>query len=538
MPTTPSPKDVSPVRPLKAASCLLRNRAFQAVCLCLAAFVMASAVAWAVFDAMPHLEDEQANYFQAAVFARGEAAAPAPPSRDAFFIPFTIVRNGLWFGKYTPGFPLVLALGILAGAPWAVNALASALALFGTFLLGRDLFGADAGVLAAALGAVAPSFVVLSGSLLPHPVTMAALIFFSWAFLRARRAGETRASRFALFAGAALGLAVLSRPWTAFAVALPFIGLALIDLGRAAIGVMAEHGAPKNSGHREGSNASEMRSPLRPCIRTYLPLVVACLGVSALLPLYNFAVTGSPFTNTNTLWWPYDTVGFGPNIGRIGGHTLPLGLLNARLDLAAFQTALTGWPAPFGFPLVVLPLLAGLLLAPRSRNDLLLFLPPLFLIAAHVAYWARAGEYYGGRYYSEGMPFLWLIASRGLLKFSTGKWRLRLVRVALPAFLAWSLAFQILPRFERGRGLYGISRGRIAAAASAGLHNAVIFVRIREWTDYAAYSWLDSPFLDDDVIFARDLGADRNAALLQAFPGREAYSCAAGETPIPLGEGE
>ena len=114
---------------------LLRRRSFQVALLCLAAFATSAAVALNVFEAMPHLEDEHANYFQAQVFARGAVSAPAPLSRNSFFIPFVIVREGLWFGKYTPGFPLVLALGVLAGAPWLVNALASALALLGVYLL-------------------------------------------------------------------------------------------------------------------------------------------------------------------------------------------------------------------------------------------------------------------------------------------------------------------------------------------------------------------------------------------------------------------
>jgi 4-amino-4-deoxy-L-arabinose transferase-like glycosyltransferase len=514
---------------------LHRRRSFQIAVLCLAAFATSAAVARNVFETMPHLEDEHANYFQAMIFARGEVAAPAPTSSDSFYIPFVIVRGGLWFGKYTPGYPLVLALGVLAGAPWLVNALASALALFGVFLLGRDLFDADTGLLAAALGAVSPAFVILSGTFLPHPVTMAALVFFAWAFVRlsprsdiaglcfirqcrsrsggARRAGAARTWAFAIISGAALGLAVLCRPWTAFAVAVPFIGIGLIDLVRTLRGRIALNG--------------------RIAMRPYLPLVMVCLAVCALLPLYNTIVTGSPFTNTYTLWWPYDMIGFYPSPEVGNGHTLPLALLNARKDLSAFQTAFLGWPAPLGIPLAVLPLILGLFLAPRSRNGLLLLLPPLALIAAHLAYWARAGEFFGGRYYSEGMPFLWLLAARGLLKFPTGKGRLLLVRAALPVLLAWGIFFQILPRFVGGHGLYGISRENIAASGADGLHNALVFITISSWKEYANFSWLNSPFLDNDVIFARDLGEAQNTQIIESLPGREVFYYAPGGILTP-----
>lgn len=496
---------------------LLRRRSFQAALICLAAFLVSAAVAHGVFEALPHLEDEQANLFQAKVFARGELAAPAPPDKDSFFIPFTIVREGIWFGKYTPGFPLILALGVLAGAPWIVNALASALVLAFTYLIGRDLFGEDAGVLGAALGAVSPAFVILSGSLLPHPAAAALLACFAWALLRARRPGARRAALYSLLAGSALGMAVLCRPWTALAAASPFIGLAAVDAARAVVGMIGWF-------WKKAKGRTTARPYIIHYLRAYMPLALSCLAVAALLPLFNWAVTGSPTTNTYTLWWPYDTVGFGSGTGRGEGHTVMLALANARLDLSAFQTALLGWPAPFGIPLVLLPLLAGLLIRPRSRDDLLILLPPLALIVFHLAYWARAGSFYGGRYYSEAMPFLWLLAARGLLKVFANRWGRLAVRVALPVFLAFGIAFLIQPRFVEGRGLYGITAEGPRLIADAGLSDALVFVRARKWTEYANFSCLNSPFLDGGVVFVRDLGEGRNAAVMARFPGRKVYS--------------
>ena len=123
------------------------------------------------------------------------ADVPAQPA--SFYVPFIINLVGKRFGKYTPGYPLVLAAGVLLGQPWLVNALAAAATVAGVYLLGRDLFDRDTGLLAAALGAVSPMFVVLSGTLLPHTTTLAALTLFAWAFVRARRPGEPRRAAFA-----------------------------------------------------------------------------------------------------------------------------------------------------------------------------------------------------------------------------------------------------------------------------------------------------------------------------------------------------
>jgi hypothetical protein len=83
------------------------------IVLCITAFALAAAVAWGVFQAMPHLEDEHANLFQAKVFARGHIANPTPPVPDAFFVPFVVTWDGQQFGKYPPGHPLLLAPGVL-----------------------------------------------------------------------------------------------------------------------------------------------------------------------------------------------------------------------------------------------------------------------------------------------------------------------------------------------------------------------------------------------------------------------------------------
>jgi hypothetical protein len=479
---------------LRTAKCNLQ----PAICnlqfaLCLAALILASAVAWGVFEAMPHIEDEHAYLFQARVFASGRIAADTPrPEPNAFFIPFVLDRDGRRFAKYTPGYPLALALGVLVGCPWLVNALAAAGCAGGVYLLGRDLFDRDTGLLAAGLGVVSPMFVILSGTLLSHTATLAAITLFAWAYLRARRPDEPRRIGFALLAGLLLGWAILARPWTALAIAVPFALLALSDLvrGRAAL--------------------------------PYGAMLLSCALVAALLPLYNWALTGSPTTNTYTLWWPYDAVGFGPGFGR-SGHTLAQGLATAKLDLAELGLVLLGWPVIAGLPLAALPMLYGLLGAPRSWREWGLAAPVVTLVAAYLAYWAYGRGLYGPRYYSEGLAFLWLLAARGLVKLGALRWGRRGIKLALPVLLVWSIVFVTNPKFNEGRGRYDVTRRDTRIIAAANLHHALVLVRGDEWTDYANLSWLNSPGLDGNVVFAKDRGSASNAAVMGAYPDRAVY---------------
>ena len=73
--------------------------------LALLAFAGAAAMAWFVFERLPHLEDEVAYVFQARVMARGALWAPAPDNAAPFWVPFVLTVGERRFAKYPPGWP-------------------------------------------------------------------------------------------------------------------------------------------------------------------------------------------------------------------------------------------------------------------------------------------------------------------------------------------------------------------------------------------------------------------------------------------------
>ncbi len=471
--------------------------------LCCASFFIAAAVAWGVFEAVPHLEDEHAQLFQAQVFAAGAASAPLYQPATAFEIPFTLHINGRVFSKYPPGYALLLAAGVLLGQPWLVNALAAALGTLGVWMLGRELFDDAAGLLAAGLGVAAPMSVMLSGTLLSHTSSLALLVWFAWAFFRARRETGLHPWRYALLAGVLLGLAAAARPLTAAAVGLPFGMLALWDL---------------------------MRAPRRR-LAAALCLGAGLLASGLLWPAYNWLNTGSPFSNTYALYWPYDSIGFGPQFGQ-DGHTPAEGLENIRADLAAFNETAAPLPVAWGIPLLWAAVGLGVALAPRSRWAGFLLLPVAALMLAHGAYWTRSGGLYGPRYFAEAMPFAWLLGGRGLAGLARLRWGRAALRVLLPLCLAWAIGVEMAPRFAQARGLYGITRADAHLVQQAGLQNALVFVTAPDWTDYARLSWLNAPYLERGaVIYARDGGPSSNWETAKQFAGRALYSFDRARTP-------
>ena len=471
-------------------------RSSQAIAvLCVASFLLSAAVAWGVFEAVPRLEDEHINLYQARVFASGRITQPAPAHAEAFFVPFQVNHQGQIFGKYPPGYSLLLAIGVLIGQPWVVNALAAALGLLGVYLLAKDLFDADTGLLAAALAAVSPMYIMLSGTLLSHASNLTILVFFAWAFLRAVRRGGSRRYRYAWLAGGLMGLALTIRPWTALGVGLPFAVAALVIF---------------------------IQDP-RPTFPVFTRMALAFFVAGSLWPIYNLVATGSPLTNTYQLYWPYDTVGFGPHRGP-NGHDLVKAWRNLNHDLPYLAETLLGWPGVHGVSLTWLAIGLGLLWPPWKKSEGLLLLPAITLTAAQLAYWAPGGGLYGARYHAEAAPFLWILAARGLLKLGRRRLPRVLIKVALPAVIAWGIFFSLRPRFGEGRDLYDISREDARTIQAAELTDALVFVRTEVWTDYARLSWLNEPSIDDsDVIFAQDLGPRWTRAVARAYPDRSVY---------------
>jgi len=471
----------------------MRRATLYLTLVCSAAFIASASVAYGVFQVVPHLEDEHAHLFQAKVFAKGWLYAPSPAQPSSFFVPFVIDWDGRRFSKYPPGYSLVLALGVLARAPWLVNPLLGALTLAMLFVLGRDLFDEHTALLAAILAAVSPMFLGLSSALLAHAWSALLLLVFTWA---ARRSTLyfPHSTLYTILAGISLGWAALTRPLTALALAVPFGLWALWQTVRRRV------------------------SP-----RPFILMALIAGGITALLPLYQWLLTSDPLANLYATWWDYDRVGFGLGYGTApGGHSLSIALDNARLDLISLFTDLLGWPDASW-----LLLLPGLLLAPRHWREWMLLVPLAALVAAHGLYWVRGSGIYGPRYWYEAVPFLWLLAAQGLVKLWDRVERKRITRAAVVAALAALLALNVtttIPaRFSLWRGLYFVTDEPWRAVQSAQLHNALVIVQNKLWTDYGAVLWVNSPTLDDDLVFARDQGEDKNAAVMAQYPGRQVY---------------
>ncbi len=477
--------------------------------LSLAGVLAAYAVAERVFEGLPHVEDEMAYVWQAKVFAHGKLTAPTPSDAQNMQVPFVVDEHGQRFAKYPPGWPVVLAFGVLLGIrPW-INPLLAGLALWLTFRLGQKLFDTRTGVLAVLLTLSSPFFLINSGSLNSHPWSLVLSLAFILAWLDAF-GKEHRAETNTKWnvppwvcvgvAGLSLGLLALTRPLTALGVALPFFIHGILLLWR---------------------SQNEIRSRV-------IAVGAIALAVGCLLLLWQYGVTGSPTTNPYTLWWPFDRIGFGSGVGlEPGGHTLMLGLRNAGIMLSEVAKDLFGWGI---FSWLFLPF--GLWAIRRSREAWLPFSVFASLVFVYIFYWAWVGHY-GPRYYYEGLYGLTLISALGILWLAGSRtdlhwrsWRTLGTGLLTLALVAYNLGFSLPTQLNSLYGLYGVHRAQLEpflTPQARGMTPALVIVHVQKnWTEYAGLLELEDPWLTSPFIFARSSGPVEDAALVRANPARRA----------------
>lgn len=493
-----------------------------ALTLSLLAIVITYLVSVRIFEHMPHIEDEMAYVWQAQAIAGGHLTVPTPPDHKSFLVPFVVDYQGQRFGKYPLGWPALLAVGERLGVPDLINPLLAGLAVWLTYLLGKRILGEAVGLLAAGLTITSPLFLMNSGSLLSHPFGLVLSAAFALAWIDAfgdhpsPPAAATRRWLPTITAGLCLGVLALTRPLTALAVGLPFGIHALYLLVR--------------------SNW--------PTRRRLLALGAIALSLGGLIFAWQYAVTGDPFLNPYTLWWPYDIVGFGPGHGVMPqGHNLDLAYINTSFSLWVGEYDLFGW-ARFSYLFLPFGLLA--LLPSRrsgrslSRSGLLLasVIPSLVLI--YMAYWIGS-SLFGPRYYYECLYSLTLLSAAGIAYLAG--WPVRpnapretysgvrkippLGMTALLALLvATNLTLYTPLRVGGMKGLYGVSRAQIQPFLSPEAQEftpALIIVHPQEWTQYGALLDLETPFLDTPFIFAYTRYPEADAELAKDFPGRKVF---------------
>lgn len=479
----------------RARVAVLRAPAWQfGVGLFAVTFVLCSLLSWALFAGLPVIQDSQAQLFHAEIFASGRLVADAPPAAIAeFFEADHIIVRGGFYSQYPPGHTIVLVLGVLAGAPWAVNPALGGIALVLIWLAGRAMWNERTGRRAALLGLASPFVIFMSSEHMNHATALALFALQVLATVRTLRAGSLR---WALIAGLAVGWQVLVRPITAVGLAAPLGVLVLAYALR----------APR----RFGAPAAVMAA--------------AALALGSTLLWFNDATNGDPWLMGYVVrWGPEHTIGFG--IAPWGSPHHPAQGLEHTLDnLLAWNVFL------FGGPLPALLFVALGVARDRTRPMMLaLACAPALVLSIYFFYFFQDLTF-GPRYLYEASVFALLAASRGIGWLPRLLPRVGLVstRVISRGFVGWMLGLggaialatlipPIVWEYAFGYALHGGVVDRAEAEIPEG--RALVFV---DGAYQRAFYAVD-PELSSRILFARDLGDARNAELVCAMPDREPW---------------
>ena len=470
------------------------------------AVIIAATLSQAVLGGIPHVQDSIAMLFQARIFASGKLFAASPPFPGAFDCEFILVDGGKWYGKYFPGFSILLVPGVLARLPWMVNPVIGGLTLVIIFLLARDLFGERVAKTSVLLALLSPFFLFMSASYMSHSASM--LLSSLLCFSVVRSARSPRSSLWPLIGGIALGFNLITRPYTALLVTVP-----------AAIYFLV-------CSRSQGRLAKRF-------IIALIPVAILTAGFG----LYNLALTGDPFLFPFLKYNPSDCFGFGKTVGIShlpeSGYSLHKGVSNFKSNLTVLSKDLFGWPR-WTFLFMLLPVLSPY----RKREDL--FLLSLFAaLSAGYSLWWYHGICFGARFWYEAMPAYLILAARSLQIACREGRRLGikpfLFAAAILLFLTCCNLATYFPKVlrEYGDSYRWIDRVLEKEIGKEGIAKVLIFVDSKHYAIPGAKGYpdaylsafsLNAPDLTGDIVCVRQMDDTTKKLLIGHFPDLTPYT--------------
>ena len=462
-------------------------------------FIWTNLISYFIFEHIPHIQDSIAQVFHGKIFLLGKLYVPSPEPRE--FFDFThMINNGRWYSQYPPGHSFLMSIGHLIHVPWLINPLFGSLCVVLLYLIGREIYDERTAKLGAFLGMISPFLLFMSGEFMNHTTTLFFVELFLLGFSRMIRRGRARD---AVLCGFSLGYALNIRPMTAVAVGAPFAFYALIRLLRL---FFRDVGA----GVRFG-------------VLCLLTLLIFGMMAGVLLT-FNYLTNGDPFL------FGYIVLhggGHKPGFGHSGWgepHTPGKGVIQTLNNLNALNKYLLEIPIPS-------LLFAVLALASPTANvwDLLFVGYASSLALAYFFYWFQ-DWCFGPRFMFESTAAFLLLTARGLIAVPKimrtlfgveDENRVRRYVALLMIFCLLVGLASNLPALVRiySNSYWGVNGGILKTVKGMGIKNAIVFVRSYYGSVFAA----NSPTLDGDVIYVRDLGEEKNEELMRRFPDRKFY---------------
>jgi len=413
-------------------------------------------------------------------------------------------KESRWYSPFPPGWPAVLAIGVLFGVPWLVNPILGGLNILLSYLLIRKVYSLRVARLAVFLLCFSPWYIFMSMNFMAHTSALTCFLAAALAVFWARRTGKIM---WALLGGCAVGMTSLIRPLDGLATALL--------LGVWALGV--------------GGRRLKVSS-----------LAAFALGViliGSLTLFYNYLLMDDPLVfplmayyedyfgpNTNALGFGAER-GLGWPIDAFPGHSPFEALINADLNAFLVNIELFGWST--GSLIIIAVLLFS---GKMKRREYVLLAVLLVTIGLYSLYWFGGGPDFGARYWYLTVIPLVVLTVRGIqyleLSLKSGSDRLldsnprviaavlSLCLISLGAFFPWRATDKYHHYLEMRSDIRLL-------AQEHDFGKSLVLIRGKSHPDYqSAWTYNTVNFNDDSPLYAWDMNSRLRDQLLRTYSDR------------------
>jgi hypothetical protein len=340
------------------------------------------------YERHPHVPDEAIYFYHARYLAEGSLTVPAPPVPEAFsfyMIPYKAER---WYSIFPPGWPAMLAIGVLLAVPGIVNPFLAGLNILLTYILLQEIYSRRISHMALLLLCFSPWHIFMAMNFMAHTFTLTCALAAAVGVLWARRTGK---AIWSCLGGMATGLVSLIRPLDGLIIA--------VLLGLWVMGV---------KGWRIKAHSLGV-------------FVLGTILVGAVALPYNKHITGNPTISPLTAYYEkyfgpkVNALGFGPERGLgwaiepFPGHSPLKALINAHLNISLINIELLGWSTG---SLAVIALL--IFFGAKRKGDWLMLAVIVATIGAYSLYWFNGGPDFGARYWYLMLVPLVSLTVRGI----------------------------------------------------------------------------------------------------------------------------
>jgi len=457
-------------------------------------FALVLIIAVFYLEGIPHIPDDAAYYFMAKLFASGRVIdkIPISPEHVDFFPGAMSIEQGTWLFQYTFGHPLALAIGMLIGAPQIIPPLLGTAMVLMLFAVAKRVYDRETALIVLLFPILSPFFLENAASFMSHNT---AAFFLVAALLFLVQAESSPASRRLPFlCGVFLGLLFNTRTLTAIPFLILFAWVVCVQKGR--------------------SRSSS-------CIlfsAGFLPLLLLWCA-------HNYALTGHPL---HSQYYKMNQILFLLNSNN--PHVVLYCINNVFVLFSNLTPMLFNWPFLPSYGFLFIPLLLR-----KAGSWDKVFLLSIFSLPAIYFFYNGIYLTYGPRFWYEALPFIFLLSARGVRLLFVSWRRVTVVSMSVLAVLSLTSFLGILPtedtHMSSPRSItrlrsYGFTDARIMREVQRQqLHNAVVFVKscAPAWWCYGSVFSQNNPELNSDVVYFKDLGPQKNAAVMRRYAGRKFY---------------